>query len=120
MTTNTSKAQQVAQEEAEAAALERSVPADEATYELYLRWREIENELAEKLAEQEAITALIKEEMIAQRVRHFTHNGVELTTLSKYTPKKLNRTKLEGVLGKDVVASYFEDGKETYRLNIKK
>lgn len=105
-------------EEIEAAKLEGSFVADEDTYELYERYKELKEQMKPLEAEMNSIKELLKDQMIEHHARHLTHDGVDITTLTTATTSSVDKKKLAADLGEDVAAGYFIT-KETTRMTIK-
>lgn len=77
-------------EELEAQLLEGAMPANKNLMELVERYRELNKLKAPLIAEQEVIKELVKEEMLANHVNKFTHDGVVAVELVKTHKKEFD------------------------------
>lgn len=112
------KAEQINNEQAVADKLEGFERASDDIYELILRHKELEALMAPLEAEKKAIAELVKEHQLKHGVVHLTHDGVELTTLSKTVRNNFDKKSASEKLGVEVLAEFYTQS-QSYSLRFK-
>ena len=107
------------QDQVQADALEGIISADEATLELINSLRAVKRRKAEAEAEEKMLVELIKDQMRANGVKHYTDEaGVEVTTLKTSVNSRFDKKAAIEKLGANVIAEFVSTS-TSYSLTIK-